>query len=46
MPFSNLLRIFEKYMADAIIYATARTQGAQLITLDAHFSGLPSVTLL
>jgi predicted nucleic acid-binding protein len=33
-------------MADAIIYATARTERAQLITLDAHFSGLPSITLL
>jgi predicted nucleic acid-binding protein len=33
-------------MADAIIYATARTARAQLITLDAHFSGLPSVTML
>ena len=29
--------------ADAIIYATARDQGAELITCDAHFKGLPGV---
>jgi predicted nucleic acid-binding protein len=33
-------------MADAIIYATARAHQAQLITSDAHFAGLPGVTLL
>ena len=33
-------------MADAIIYATALTYNAELITTDAHFSGLPGVTLL
>lgn len=33
-------------MADAIIYATAQTHKAQLITSDAHFNGLPGVTLL
>lgn len=33
-------------MADAIIYATAQGHGAELITSDAHFSGLPGVTLL
>jgi len=32
-------------MADAIIYATAREQGAELITMDTHFKGLPGVTL-
>ena len=33
-------------MADAIIYATARSRQAELIITDAHFSGLPGVTLL
>lgn len=33
-------------MADAIIYATARVHGAELVTTDAHFSGLPGVTLV
>ena len=33
-------------MADAIIYATALTYQAQLITTDAHFSGLLGVTIL
>lgn len=32
--------------ADAIIFATARTQGAALLTCDAHFDGLPGVTLI
>jgi toxin FitB len=33
-------------MADAIIYATAQAHQAELITSDAHFTGLPGVTLL
>jgi predicted nucleic acid-binding protein len=33
-------------MADAIIYATAQAHQAQLITSDAHFTGLPGVTVL
>lgn len=33
-------------MADAIIYATARSRHAELTTTDSHFSGLPGVTLL
>lgn len=32
--------------ADAVIYATARLEQAELITLDADFRGLPGVTLL
>jgi predicted nucleic acid-binding protein len=32
--------------ADAMIYATARLQGAELVTADADFRGLPGVTLL
>ena len=31
--------------ADAIVYATARDQGAQLLTCDAHFKDLPGVVL-
>ena len=29
--------------ADAIVYATARAQGADLLTCDAHFEGLPGI---
>ena len=32
--------------ADAIIFATPRAQGATLLTCDAHFEGLPGVTLI
>ena len=32
--------------ADAIIFATARAQGATLLTCDRHFEGLPGVTLI
>lgn len=32
--------------ADAIIYATARRHDATLLTCDAHFKGLPGVTLI
>ena len=32
--------------ADAIIFATAHAQGATLLTCDAHFEGLPGVTLI
>lgn len=32
--------------ADAIIFATAHARGADLITCDAHFDGLPGVTLI
>ena len=34
------------HMADAIIYATAIDYQVELITTDAHFSGLPGVTIL
>jgi predicted nucleic acid-binding protein len=33
-------------MADAIIYATARSLGAQLITSDTAFANIPGVTLI
>jgi predicted nucleic acid-binding protein len=31
--------------ADAIVYATALAAGAELVTCDAHFAGLPGVIL-
>jgi predicted nucleic acid-binding protein len=33
-------------MADAMIYATALMAGAQLVTSDAHFQGLPEATVI
>lgn len=33
-------------MADAIIYATSQSYGAELITGDPHFAGLPGVKVL
>lgn len=33
-------------LADAIVYATAIAQNAELITGDAHFEGLPGVVVL
>jgi predicted nucleic acid-binding protein len=32
--------------ADAIIFATAQMKGAELLTCDKHFAGLPGVTLI
>ena len=32
--------------ADAIMFATARLKGANLLTCDKHFEGLPGVTLI
>lgn len=32
--------------ADAVIFATARLKGASILTCDAHFEGLPAVTLI
>ncbi len=33
-------------MADAMVLATARAAGAELVTLDADFEGLPGATVL
>lgn len=33
-------------MADAMIYGTATATGARLVTADAHFQGLPGVTVI
>jgi predicted nucleic acid-binding protein len=38
-------REHELATADAIVYATARHAGAELLTCDAHFEGLPDVAL-
>jgi predicted nucleic acid-binding protein len=32
--------------ADAIVYATARAHGADVLTCDAHFKNLPNVTFI
>ncbi len=38
-------REYKLATADAIVYATARQQGADLLTCDSHFDGLPHVVL-
>ena len=40
---ADLHRAHKLATADAIVYATARQQGADLVTCDAHFKGLPNV---
>ena len=42
----ELHREYQLATADAIVYATTRHHGASLLTCDAHFKGLPDVTLL
>ena len=42
---ADLHREYKLATADAIVYATARRQGATLLTCDAHFEGLPGVAL-
>jgi predicted nucleic acid-binding protein len=36
-------RVHRLATADAVIFATAQAHGAQILTCDAHFEGLPSV---
>ena len=43
---ADLHREHKLATADAIVYATARHQGAELLTCDAHFEGLPQVIYL
>ena len=38
-------RLHKLATADAIVYATARQQGARLLTCDAHFEGLAGVVV-
>lgn len=40
---SELHREYKLATADAIVYATARHAGAELLTCDAHFENLPDV---
>lgn len=40
---ADLHRQHKLATADAIVYATALKQGAELLTCDAHFKGLPGV---
>ena len=42
---ADLHREHKLATADAIVYATARHQGAELLTCDAHFIGLRDVAL-
>ena len=42
---ADLHREHKLATADALVYATARRQGAALLTCDAHFEGLPDVAL-
>ena len=41
----DLQREYKLATADAILYATALRQGAELLTCDAHFKGLTGVVL-
>lgn len=43
---ADLHRQHKLATADAIVYATAQHTRANLLTCDAHFKGLPGVTLL
>jgi predicted nucleic acid-binding protein len=42
---ADLHRQHKLATADAVVYATAQHMGADLLTCDAHFEGLPDVTL-
>jgi predicted nucleic acid-binding protein len=42
---ADLHREYGLATADAIVYATARHRGAELLTCDAHFRDLPDVVL-
>jgi predicted nucleic acid-binding protein len=43
---ADLHRQYKLATADAIVYATALTYGADLLTCDAHFEGLPHVVFI
>jgi predicted nucleic acid-binding protein len=43
---AEICRTHKLATADAIIYATALEHEADLVTCDAHFNGLPGVTLI
>jgi predicted nucleic acid-binding protein len=43
---ADACRVHNLAIADAVIFATARAQGATLLTCDKHFEGLPGITLI
>jgi predicted nucleic acid-binding protein len=43
---AELHRQYKLATADAVVYATARESGADLLTCDTHFAGLPGVVLV
>ena len=43
---AELHRLHKLATADAVVYATAVERGAELLTCDAHFQGLPGVLYL
>ena len=43
---AELHRQYKLATADAIVYATALSNGADLITCDAHFASLPNVVFI
>ncbi|MDZ4251795.1 MAG: type II toxin-antitoxin system VapC family toxin [Sulfuritalea sp.] len=43
---ADLHRQYKLATADAVVYATARDSGADLLTCDAHFANLPGVTVV
>ena len=43
---ADLHRQYKLATADAVVYATAREFGAELLTCDAHFENLPGVVLV
>ncbi|GGK47539.1 type II toxin-antitoxin system VapC family toxin [Salinarimonas ramus] len=43
---ADACRTYRLSSADAIVFATARHHGATLLTCDAHFEGLPDVTVI
>ncbi len=43
---ADLHRQYKLATADAIVYATAIVYGAELLTCDAHFKGLPNVIFI
>lgn len=43
---ADLHRQYKLATADAVVYATAREYGAELLTCDAHFENLPGVVVV
>lgn len=43
---ADLHRQYKLATADAVVYATARESGADLLTCDTHFENLPGVVLV